>query len=129
MKQYILKVTGTAAILGLLATGSFAQDTKVESTTTIKRNNDDLIIIKSKTDVDTKLTIEIKGEDVKVNGKPLPEYKSDDVSISTHKQLSVKEKLKMMQMFLRHHRLPAPGLEVTAALRCIAITVMITWRT
>lgn len=98
MKQYILKATGTAAILGLLATGSFAQDikqdTKVETTTTFRRdNNNDVIIIKPKTDVETKLTIEIKGEDVKINGKPLSEYKSDDVSISTRKQLSVKREI------------------------------------
>jgi len=86
MKQYMLKTAGTTAILALLVAGAFAQEDKKESTTTIKRN-DDVIVIRPKTDVDTKLTIEIKGDDVKVNGKPLSEYKNDDVNISRRKHM------------------------------------------
>ena len=86
MKQYMLKTAGTTAILALLVAGAFAQEDKKESTTTIRRN-DDVIVIRPKTDVDTKLTIEIKGDDVKVNGKPLSEYKNDDVNISRRKHM------------------------------------------
>jgi len=92
MKQYFSKAAGAIMILALAATSAFAQDDKKESTTTIKRN-DDVIIIKPKTDVDTKLSIEIKGDDVKINGKPLSEYKSDDVIISRRKQLSEKREV------------------------------------
>ena len=88
MKQYMLKTAGTTAMLALLVSGVFAQDDKKESTTTIRRS-DDVIVIKPKTDADTKLTIEIKGDDIKVNGKPLSEYKSDDVNISRRKHMDV----------------------------------------
>ncbi|MEP6584573.1 MAG: PDZ domain-containing protein [Ginsengibacter sp.] len=39
------------------------------------------IIIRSDKDVDTKMKIEIDGEKVTVNGKPLSDYKDDDVTI------------------------------------------------
>jgi serine protease Do len=73
-------------MLALFATGAFAQDEKKE---TVTRHNDDVIIIKPKTDVNTKLTIEINGDDVKINGKPLSEYKNDDVHISRRKHVEM----------------------------------------
>jgi serine protease Do len=79
MKQYFLKVAGASAIFALMATGSFAQEEKTENP---RRRADDVIIIKPKTDTNTKLTIEINGADVKVNGKPLTEFKNDNVTIS-----------------------------------------------
>ena len=83
MKRYFLKAAGTIALLSLFATASFAQDEKKETVTTKK--SEDVIVITPKVNTDTKLTIEIKGEDVKINGKPLSEYKGDDVSITKRK--------------------------------------------
>jgi serine protease Do len=85
MKKYFLKTAGAITMLALMATGAFAQ----EETT---KHSDDVIIIRPKTDVETKLTIEIKGEDVKINGKPLAEYKNDDVIISKRKQLTIENR-------------------------------------
>jgi serine protease Do len=84
MKKYFLKTAGAVTMLALLATGAFAQEET--------KRSDDVIIIRPKTDVETKLTIEIKGEDVKINGKPLAEYKNDDVIISKRKQLTTENR-------------------------------------
>ncbi|GAC1570910.1 MAG: PDZ domain-containing protein [Chitinophagaceae bacterium] len=91
MKQYFLKAAGVVTLLALLTAGAFAQQDNKENSTgeTTVRHNDDIIIIRPKVNIDTKLTIEIKGEDVKVNGKPLSEYKNDDVSISRRKQMTI----------------------------------------
>jgi len=93
MKLYFLKAAGTIVLLSLFASASFAQDDKKETVTTKK--SEDVIIITPKVNVDTKFTIEIKGDDVKINGKPLSEYKGDDVSISKrkHMDLSIENRL------------------------------------
>ncbi|MEP6747956.1 MAG: PDZ domain-containing protein [Bacteroidota bacterium] len=88
MKQYFLKIAGALAF-AFITTGALAQEDAKESSTTTIHRNDDIIIIKPKTNVDTKINIEIKGGDVMVNGKPLSEYKSDDVSISKRKQMQL----------------------------------------
>jgi serine protease Do len=82
MKQYFLKVTALAAIAALAATTGYAQEDKKEN----NKHNEDVIIIKPRTDKDTKVTIEIKGNDIMVNGKPLSEFKDDDISVSKRKQ-------------------------------------------
>jgi serine protease Do len=87
MKQYFLKAASAITILALITTGAFAQEDKKESTTT--KHSDDVIIIKPKINVDTKLTIEIKGDDIKINGKPLSEYKNDEVNISRRKHVEM----------------------------------------
>ncbi len=88
MKLYFSKAAGAVTLFALFTTASFAQDEKKETTT---RKSEDVIVITPKTDVnvDTKLTIEIKGDDVKINGKPLSEYKDDDVKISRRKHLDL----------------------------------------
>ena len=90
MKQYALKAASSLALFALACTGSFAQDDAKEKTT---KHSDDVIIIKPKVNVDTKLTIEIKGDDVMVNGKPLADYKSDDVNISRRKQMIIENRI------------------------------------
>ena len=90
MRQYFLKTAAVTALLAFFATGTFAQEDNKEKT--IKRS-DDVIIIKPKVNVDTKLTIEIKGDDIMVNGKPLAEYKSDDVNISRRKQMIIENRI------------------------------------
>ncbi|MEP7278099.1 MAG: PDZ domain-containing protein [Bacteroidota bacterium] len=85
MKRYFLKAAGTLMMFGLIATTTRAQDEKND----IIKHHDDVIVIRPKTDADTKLTIEIKGDEVKVNGKPLADYKNDDVTISRRKQVTV----------------------------------------
>lgn len=90
MKQYALKAAGSFALFALTCTGAFAQDDAKEKTT---KHSDDIIVIKPKVNVDTKLTIEIKGDDIMVNGKPLADYKSDDVNISRRKQMIIENRI------------------------------------
>lgn len=80
MKQYFLKAAGISAMLAL-ATGAFAQEEKTE----YPRHSDDVIIIKPKGNADSKFTVEIKGDNVTINGKPLSEFKNDDISIIRRK--------------------------------------------
>jgi serine protease Do len=85
MKEYFLKAAGAFTLLAAITTGAVAQE---KAATTIHRNND-VIIIRPKANVETKLNIEIKGDDIKINGKPLSEYKNDDVNISRQKHLDL----------------------------------------
>lgn len=89
MKLYFPKAAGAVILLALLATASFAQDDKKEEKKETIRKSEDVIVITPKTSTDTKLTIEIKGDDIKVNGKPLSEYKDDDVNISRRKHFDM----------------------------------------
>ena len=44
----------------------------------------DEVIIRKKSDRDSKLTIEIKGNKVTVNGKPVDDFDNDDVAVILH---------------------------------------------
>lgn len=88
MKKYVLKLSGLAALLLLLNSFAFAQDEKPEVTQDQilkdkmeKLNGGDEIVIKRKGDKDIKVTVEIKGNEVYVNGKPVTEFEDSDVVI------------------------------------------------
>jgi serine protease Do len=88
MKKYLLKLSGLAAIVLLLNSSVFAQDEKPEVTQDQilreKRdrvNGSDEIVIRRKGDKDVKVTVEIKGNEVYVNGKPVTEFEDSDVVI------------------------------------------------
>jgi serine protease Do len=88
MKQYVLKLSGIAAIALLLSSSVFAQDQddaqeKVlnDKMKTDKLNEGDQIIIKRKGDKDIKVTVEIKDNKVYVDGKPVTEFNNDDVIV------------------------------------------------
>lgn len=89
MKQYLLKLSGAAMLLSLIATGAMAQDgDKDKDKDKSKLGKNDMLILKPKTDKNTKIVIEINDGEVTVNGKPLSEFKGDDVSVSRRKELS-----------------------------------------
>ena len=78
MKQYVLKLSGAAAIALLLSSSLFAQDQddaqeKVlnDKMKTDKLNEGDQIIIRRKGDKDIKVTVEIKAGKIFVDGKPV----------------------------------------------------------
>jgi serine protease Do len=81
MKRFLKTLTGIAALLALLATPTFAQDKEKEKAKE-KNTKNDHIIISRKSDKDAKITIEIKGDEVLVNGKPADEYEDENVKIS-----------------------------------------------
>jgi serine protease Do len=58
------------------------------------------IIIKKKGDKDAKITVEITGNSIIINGKPLAEFKEDGITINNRKMI-IKEGDKMKMMFDR----------------------------
>jgi serine protease Do len=50
-------------------------------------SNNEEIIIKRKGDKDTKITIEIKGDDITINGKPLAEFNDEDIVVRKQRSL------------------------------------------
>jgi serine protease Do len=83
MKRFLTTLTGLATMLVLLSQPSFAQDKekdKVKDKDKDKSKNEE-IIIHRKTDKDSKITIEIKGDEVLVNGKPADEYEDENISV------------------------------------------------
>lgn len=95
------KILAAAGIIALLTApaGLFAQDAKEEKTEKDLRTEKDLkdfkakgdkkqteeIIIRKNGDKELKLNVEINGDDIKVNGKPLSEFIDKDVTINKKK--------------------------------------------
>src|SRR5690242_13267158 len=76
----ILKLSAIAFILSAVSVGAFAQEKPEPKEKPEKKESNDIIIHK-KGDSNEKLTIVIDGDKVTVNGKPVEDYKSDDVDI------------------------------------------------
>jgi serine protease Do len=74
MKQLILKLLG-AAFIALCITGNIAAQQKE------KLGDNDEVIIKKKSDKDTKVIVEIKDGQVFVNGKAVEDFDDDNVSV------------------------------------------------
>jgi serine protease Do len=82
MRRYLISCTAMAAMALLLCQPLAAQDKEKEKDKEKTQMSDnEEIIIKRKGDKDTKVTIEIKGDDVLVNGKPLADFDDDNVVI------------------------------------------------
>ncbi|HEX9513759.1 MAG TPA: PDZ domain-containing protein [Puia sp.] len=90
-KQYLLKISGLAALTLLLLSPSFAQDTQQNEDKDSsldkpgKLEKFDEIIIRRKNDKDTKVTIEMKDGQVWVNGKPVSEFEDSSITIRKKK--------------------------------------------
>ncbi|HLY70100.1 MAG TPA: PDZ domain-containing protein [Puia sp.] len=87
MKQYVLRLSGIAAIALLLSSSVFAQDDDAQEKVlkdkirTDKLNEGDEIVIKRKGDKDIKVTVEIKDNKIFVDGKPVTEFNDDNVIV------------------------------------------------
>src|ERR1044072_6661840 len=86
MKRFLISCTALAAITLLLSQPLAAQD-KEKDKDKSKASDNEEIIIKRKGDKDTKLTIEIKGDDITINGKPLAEFNDEDIVVRKQKSL------------------------------------------
>jgi serine protease Do len=87
-KQYLLKISGLAALTLLLLSPAFAQDQphdEDKDTSMDKRHNYDEIIIRPKNDKDVKVTVEVRDGQVFVNGKPVSEFDDNNVSVRKKK--------------------------------------------
>lgn len=85
MRRFLISCTAIAAVSLLLCQPLAAQDTKDKDKDKDKEkskmNDNEEIIIKRKGDKDTRVTIEIKGDEVTVNGKPLEDFDDDNLVI------------------------------------------------
>lgn len=79
MKKFVF----TAAFLSAAAftTTVIAQDDKLQKTEKEKKQTQE-IVIRKKGEKDTKITVEIKGDNIIVNGKPLSEFKDDEITVN-----------------------------------------------
>lgn len=77
MRRYFIKAIGMAACISFLGSQAMAQQTTDKN----KLSENDEIIIRKKGDKDSKVTVEIKDGEVKINGKALSEFDDDNVSI------------------------------------------------
>lgn len=75
--NHFFKTLCIAGSVSLLATQAEAQ----QSTTTTESKSEKEIIIRKKTDADAKVTIEINGDQIKVNGKPLAEFDDKNIDV------------------------------------------------
>lgn len=77
------KIVFTAVFMcfAALTTTTFAQDDKGDKGVKGKKETQE-IIIRKKGDKDTKITVEINGDNVTINGKPLSEFKDDQITIN-----------------------------------------------
>ena len=87
-----MKKNLTLGIIGwLMATlggyKAIAQETTTVTTTPDGKKQSQEIIIRQKGDKDTKLTVEITGDKVLINGKPLAEFKEDGVTVNGRKMI------------------------------------------
>jgi serine protease Do len=91
MKRHLLKITMFATLVFFAFGAVHAQDLAVSGdsmdndTTHEGDHGYDEVIIKHKHGKDAKVTIEIKGDQVLVNGKPVSDYKDEDLSIVRRK--------------------------------------------
>jgi len=88
MKRFLLNSTALATVALMLCQPLAAQDKEKEKDKTKVTDNEE-IIIKRKSDKDTKVTIEINGDEVKVNGKPLDEFNDDNVVIKKGRSTTI----------------------------------------
>lgn len=81
------KIMLTATVLCFVAfSGSvFAQKDKKELKLEKEKSESQEIIIRKKGDKDSKITVEIIGDNVKINGKPLAEFKDDEITVNKRK--------------------------------------------
>ncbi|MGB8194248.1 MAG: PDZ domain-containing protein [Chitinophagaceae bacterium] len=86
MKKYLLKASGIAMAV-LISTSLFAQEAKEKEKSKNKMGDHDEVIIITKTNKDAKVTVEVKDGEVTVNGKPIDDFKDDDISVRRSRSL------------------------------------------
>lgn len=91
MRRFLISGTAMAVLTLMLCQPLAAQDKEKDKDKdkSTKISDNEEIIIKRKGDKDTKLTIEIKGDDITVNGKPLDEFDDDNIVIKKGRSSTV----------------------------------------
>lgn len=100
MRKIIANMVGLALVTGLLTPASVLaqkEDKEVKEKKEVRQ-----FVITSKGDKDERVVIEIKGDKVTVNGKPIEDFKDEDLKVKMHK-------LKDLES-LTFERMPGAGL-------------------
>lgn len=90
MKRFFLQSFTLSALLLATGAAAIAQDDIREENVKTTVNDDRVIVIRPKAGADTKLTVEVKGNTVTVNGKPLSEFKDNDVRVTRENRREVR---------------------------------------
>ncbi len=82
MKKFVFTVA--AICFAACTTNLTAQDDKGDKGAKGEKDKKETqeIIIRKKGEKDTKITVEIKGDEITINGKPLSEFKDDEISVN-----------------------------------------------
>jgi serine protease Do len=84
MTKYLLSISVAAALL--INQPVTAQDKEKEKDNDQKKvTTNEEIVIKRKTEKDEKITIEIKGDNITVNGKPIEDFDDEDIVVRKRK--------------------------------------------
>src|SRR3954467_1009508 len=75
-----IRITLTTLASIVLATSAMAQDQKEKAAKAPKEKTQE-IVIRKKGDKGEKMTIVVDGDNVTINGKPVDEFKNNDVTI------------------------------------------------
>lgn len=89
MKRYSHLAFTFATTALLSGTAIMAQDTKEQKDTSDKVKQYEELIIRRKTDKDSKVVIEIKDGNVFVDGKPMNDFENDDISVRRSKSIRI----------------------------------------
>jgi len=89
MRQYLVRITGLAALVLSLHSNGFAQQGEDHDTISNKKESTDEIIIMHKNDKDVKLSVEIRDGQVFINGKPVSEFSDDNVTVLKKKAMNL----------------------------------------
>jgi serine protease Do len=81
MKKIFISVLSLAIFSGITQS-TVAQEDK------LKESKEEEIVIRKNGDKDAKVTVEMKGDDILINGKPLSEFKDDDIAVIKRKKIT-----------------------------------------
>lgn len=87
MRRFLAQIFGAAMLVSLIAPATQAQDNDKEKEK--NKSYSEEIIIKKKNDQNARVVIEIKGDEVLVNGKPAEEFEDDNISIRKRKGVTI----------------------------------------
>jgi len=87
MKQYFIKAMGCIILGGLIQTSALAQQNDDKEKDKDKLDQYDEVVIRRTGDKDAKVTVEIKDNEVRVNGKPLSDFDDENVTVRKKKTM------------------------------------------
>jgi serine protease Do len=85
MRKIIANIVGLAFVTGLLVPASVLAQKEEKDKEVKEKKEVRQFVITSKGDKDEKVVIEIKGDKVTVNGKPIEEFNDEDLKVKMHK--------------------------------------------